>query len=157
MRQEKPSPARLEVYELLWRARGYVNLDEHSWPDQGSHDDNGSGRLGRARERLCLAFARFGELANVRHVGDDLVDILNRRAVLFQKPFNLVPCVAALRAEVAEVPQDSALGAGFIFRSDAAQINDLSRVSYRDDFGKAPLRPFGVVVALLLIGRIAGL
>ncbi len=147
---------RSEVCELLWRGRGYVNLDEHSWPDEGSHDDNGAGRLDRARERLRLAFARFGEIANVRHVGDDLVDILDRRTVLFQKPLNLVPSIAALRAEVAEMPHDSALGAAFIFRSDPAQINDLSRVSYRDDFGKPPLRPFGVVVALFLIGRIAG-
>ena len=108
------------AHELLWRARGYVNLEEHSWPDEGSHDDNGTGGLDRARERLCLAFARFEEIANVRHVGDDLVDILKSRAVLFQKSLNLVPSIAALRAEVAVVPDDSTLGAVFIFRSDAA-------------------------------------
>jgi hypothetical protein len=77
--------------------------------------------------------------------------------MLCQKPLDLVPGIAALRAEVAEVPDDSALGAGFVFRSDAAQIKDLPRVPYRDDFGEAPLRPFGIVVALLLVGRIAGL
>src|SRR5229473_7163509 len=120
--------------DLLWRARGDVDLKEHSWPDEVTHDDD-----------------------NVRHVGDDLVDILDRRVVLCQKPLDLVPGIVALRLEVAEVPNDSALGTVFVFRSDAAQIDDLSRVPYRDDFGKTPLRPFGVVVALLLIGGIAGL
>ena len=136
--------------DLLWRARGDVDLEEHSWPDS-------AGRLDRAGERLGLAFACLGEIANVGHVGDDLVDILDRRVVLCQKPLDLVPGIAALRTEGAVVPDDSALGAVFVFRSDAAQIDDLSRVPYRDDFGKTPLRSFGVVVALLLIGRIAGL
>jgi hypothetical protein len=98
--------------QLLSRTRGNVNLNEHSRPDEGGHGDNGAGRLGRAAERLCLAFARLKEIANVRQVRDDLVNILNRRAVLFQMPLNLVPSIAALRAEVADVPHDSALGAG---------------------------------------------
>lgn len=143
--------------DLLWRGRGDVDLEEHSWPDEGTHDDDSAGRLDRAGERLGLVFACLGEIANVGHVGDDLVDILDRRVVLCQKPLDLVPGIAALRTEVAVVPDDSALGAVFVFRSDAAQIDDLSRVPYRDDFGKTPLRSFGVVVALLLKGRIAGL
>jgi hypothetical protein len=36
--------------------------------------------LDHAREHLCLAFARFEEIANVGHLGDDLVDILPKAA-----------------------------------------------------------------------------
>ena len=66
------------------RARGYVDLDEHSWPRERSYDEKRAGRLGRARVRLCTAFAGIEEIANIRHVGDDLVDIVYGGSVLFQ-------------------------------------------------------------------------
>jgi hypothetical protein len=71
-------------YTLFRRARGYVDLDEHSWPRERSYDEKRAGRLGRARLRLCTAFAGIEEIANIRHVGDDLVDIVYGGSVLFQ-------------------------------------------------------------------------
>ena len=52
------------------------------------------------------------------------------------------------------MPYGAALSAVFIFRSDAAQVNDRSRISHGHDLGEAPLRPFGIVVALFLVGRV---
>jgi hypothetical protein len=114
-----------------------------------------AGGLRRARERLGTAFSGVGKVANVGHVGDDLVDVLDRRAVLRQQPLDLVPCVAALGADVAEVADHAALGAVFVLGADAAEIDDLAGVAHRHDLRKAPLRPFGVVVVLLLVGTVA--
>src|SRR5262249_29743020 len=58
---------------------------------------------------------------------------------------------------VAEVPYSAALSTVFIFRSDPAQVNDRFRVSHGHDLREAPLRPFGIVVALLLISRVGHL
>jgi hypothetical protein len=83
------------------RARGYVDFDEHSWPRERSYDEKRAGRLGRARVRLRTAFAGIEEIANIRHVGDDLVGIVYGGSVLFQQPLDFVPGIAALRAEIA--------------------------------------------------------
>ncbi len=40
---------RARIPWLLLRARGYVDLDEHSWPDDGGHDDHGA-----ALRNLCV-------------------------------------------------------------------------------------------------------
>src|SRR5262249_6800560 len=71
-------------YTLFRRAGGHVDLDEHSWPCERAYDEKRAGRLGRARVRLCTAFAGIEEIANIGHVGDDLVDIVRGRSVLFQ-------------------------------------------------------------------------
>jgi hypothetical protein len=56
----------------------------YSWPRERNYDEKRAGRLGRARVRLCTAFAGIEEIANIRHVGDDLVDIVYGGSVLFQ-------------------------------------------------------------------------
>ena len=129
----------LLCYRLLRRARGDVDLDEHSWTGERGHDEKRASRLGCARVRLCTAFARFKEIADFGHIGDDFVDILlPSRAMLLQQPLDLVPGIAALCAEVAEMSYVATLSAVFILRSDAAQVDDLSRISHCDDLGKAP-------------------
>ena len=79
-----PSVYGILRYTLFRRARRYVDLDEHSWPSECSYDEKRAGRLGRARVRLCTAFAGIEEIANIRHVGYDLVDIVYGGSVLFQ-------------------------------------------------------------------------
>ena len=79
-----PSVYGILRYTLFRRARRYVDLDEHSWPSECSYDEKRAGRLGRARVRLCTAFAGIEEIANIRHVGYDLVNIVYGGSVLFQ-------------------------------------------------------------------------
>src|SRR5437588_4622829 len=94
---------RIGVCRLPRRARGHVYLDQHSRPGERGYDEKRAGRLGCARIGFRAASAGVEEIANIGHVGDDLIDVLDRRTVLFEQPLDLVPGIAALGAEIAEM------------------------------------------------------
>jgi len=128
----------------------YVDLDQHAGPSQSRDHHERAGRGNDIAIDFGAAFVGFEKVSDVGDVSCDLVDVLERRPVLFQKPLDLVPGITALPAEVAEMADSATLRAGLVFGSDTAQVDDFARIAHDHDFGEPLFRPFGVVIALFL-------
>src|SRR5262245_61651167 len=118
--------------------RGDVDLDHHARPGELVDVEQRMRRHRSGAEHLAAAggVERLG--ADVGEIGDDLHRVGERRAVLLERPLDLVIGIFALTDEVVLVPDDAG-GCAFILGADAGEEDHLPRTGHGDGLGETAL------------------